>query len=140
MSTITPANVRELKIEIGKDILRSSLKAMGTEHSQTDAIVKRSNDAYHIDAAENLRSAAPAGIMSGIAQIADRALREFGRDTGDALMSIMSDLTSNFRYVNQWFIHDSPPFFTNLFRQLAEMDEEQMRNTLQVLAAYARGE
>lgn len=138
--TTSPSNVHELKIEIGKDILRESLRSIGTSPGQIEAVMRRSNDSYHIEAAETLRASVPDNIMSGIAQLADRALREVAPDTGDALMSVMSDLTSNFRYVSTWLRQDSPPYFTNLFRDLAELGEDEMRNTLESLAAYASGE
>lgn len=135
-SIVLPRDVRDLKIQIGTDILVTGMREIGA-HGQIDMELIRANDVDHIEAAERWREEHEEAFRC-LGLIAARALRELP-STDNALMSLLSDLHGNYPEIRS-FLSDQPlEYVSKLVFNIAG-NLESMEQILESLSSFGRGE
>ncbi|MEP6710530.1 MAG: hypothetical protein ABJA64_02330 [Candidatus Saccharibacteria bacterium] len=129
-----------MKIQIGIDILVTTIQNVGLG-DRVNLALARADDVNHIECAERWRDEMKEAI-SELGRVADRALVELDESIGNALMSLMSDFRYNDNYPRLMQDLTQQPFsyVSKLIAKMANLDEEEMRATLQALSAYGKGE
>ena len=135
MDIVLPRDVRDLKIQIGTDILVTGMRHLGA-HGQIDMVLIRANDVDHIEAAEKWRDEFKEEFRQ-LGFIAERAYRELP-STDNALMSLLSDLHSN-QEVQMFLRNQDLRYVSDLISNMAS-HIQSMEQILESLSAYGRGE
>lgn len=135
MITTYPTDAQSLKIEIGKQILRDGLASM-MPAAPIDFLVDMSPVANHIEAAERIRASDPRAVQE-LSRLATRALSSLKGGKDEALVSIMSDVSSS-RALREW-LSTPIPYLTDLIMYLSNRDEDDMRTILTAIKSYADG-
>lgn len=138
MNFVFPRDVRDLKIQIGIDILTTSMKESGVS-ADVDMTLLKARDQDHIEAAERWRDEISEAIEE-LGEVADRALLVLGENTDDALMSIMTDLVNSYPRVTNDLSQQPFNYVSVLIGKIASQDEKGMRATLETLSAFGKGE
>ena len=136
MDIVLPRDVRDLKIQIGTEILVSKMRQFRISQDQIDMELIRANDVDHIEAAERWRDEFQEEFRQ-LGFIAERAYRELP-STDSALMSLLSDLHSNLE-VQTFLRNQDQQYVSALISKMAN-HIQGMEQILESLSAYGRGE
>jgi len=136
MDIVLPRDVRDLKIQIGTEILVSKMRQFRISQDQIDMELIRANDVDHIEAAERWRDEFQEEFRQ-LGFIAERAYRELPT-TDNALMSLLSDLHSN-QEVQMFLRNQDLRYVSDLISKMAN-HIQGMEQILGSLSAYGRGE
>ena len=136
MDIVLPRDVRDLKIQIGTEILVSKMRQFRISQDQIDMELIRANDVDHIEAAERWRDEFQEEFRQ-LGFIAERAYRELPT-TDNALMSLLSDLHSN-QEVQMFLSSQDLRYVSDLISKMAN-HIQSMEQILGSLSAYGRGE
>ena len=136
MDIVLPRDVRDLKIQIGTEILVSKMRQFRISRDQIDMELIRANDVDHIEAAERWRDEFQEEFRQ-LGFIAERAYRELP-STDSALMSLLSDLHSNLE-VQTFLRNQDQQYVSALISKMAN-HIQGMEQILESLSAYGRGE
>jgi len=136
MDIVLPRDVRDLKIQIGTEILVSKMRQFRISQDQIDMELIRANDVDHIEAAERWRDEFQEEFRQ-LGFIAERAYRELPT-TDNALMSLLSDLHSN-QEVQMFLRNQDLRYVSDLISKMAN-HIQSMEQILGSLSAYGRGE
>ena len=136
MDIVLPRDVRDLKIQIGTDMLVTRMRQLGVSRGQIDMELIRANDVDHIEAAEKWRDEFKKEFRQ-LGFIAERAYRELPT-TDNALMSLLSDLHSN-QEVQMFLRNQDLRYVPGLISKMAN-HIQSMEQILESLSAYGRGE
>ena len=136
MNIVLPRDVRDLKIQIGTDILVTGMRQLGVSRDQIEMALIRANDVDHIEAAEKRREEFEEEFRQ-LGFIAERAYRELPA-TDNAIMSLLSDLY-NYPEVQEFLRVHGFEYISILISGIAG-HIESMEQILESLSAYGRGE
>lgn len=137
MDIVLPRDVRDLKIQIGIDILKTGMRQIGASSQIIDTELLRARDVDHIDAAEKWREEYEE-VFRQLGVIADRAILELP-STDNALMSLLSDFHNNYPWVGEALSGQSIEYVSRLIFGVAS-HLQSIEQILESLSSFGRGE
>jgi len=140
MDFVFPYDVRDLKIQIGVDILATSMHESGVSASVDMALLK-ARDQDHVEAAEGWRNENPV-IFSEIGMAAKEALHKLQEGSNRKDQALWS-LAASFKYVcpeaYAELDHHKFSYLAQLFGKMGDQDGAGMVRSLTALVAFGEG-